>query len=257
MTARRSISHTTPRGVLRGVRAGSGPALVLLHGNGQSWHEFEHVLAEFAQHFDVIAIDMAGQGDSLYRDTALSIEDHADEIRELLRALDVSGAVVAGNSVGAFIAAVLAGDAALVSRVVLIEAQFRTRDWWMAAWPMVEQLFAVPTQSREQVQARREATVTDAEFARWNIDRNKAGTWSLLHGMQAIREHDFAGTLAKVKVPALLLFGAKGPAIEAGDALQAAIAHAARIVVEGAGHFVVADRPHDFVRHIVEFAKRP
>jgi len=257
MTARRSISHTTPRGVLRGVRVGQGQPLVLLHGNGQSWHEFEHVLAEFTQHFDVIAIDIAGQGDSLYRDTALSIEDHAAEVTALLRAEGISGAVVAGNSVGAFIASVLAQDTTLVSRVVLIEAQFRTRDWWLAAWPVVEMLFAIPTQSREQVQARREATVTDAEFARWNIDRNKAGTWSLLHGMQAIREHDFAGSLAKVKMPALLLFGEKGPAIEAGDALQAAIAHAARIVVEGAGHFVVADQPGAFVRHIVEFAKRP
>jgi len=118
-------------------------------------------------------------------------------------------------------------------------------------------LFAIPTQSREQVQARREVTVTDAEFVRWNIDRNKAGTWSLLHGMAAIREHDFAGALAKVKVPALLLFGEKGPAIEAGDGLHQAIAHAARMTVEGAGHFVVADRPSDFVRHIVDFAKRP
>lgn len=257
MTALRSISHQTPRGVLRGVRVGQGQPLVLLHGNGQSWHEFEHVLAEFARDFDVIAIDMAGQGDSLYRDTALSIEDHAAEIKALLRAEGISGAVVAGNSVGAFIAAVLAGDAALVSRVVLIEAQFRTRAWWTAAWPMVEQLFAIPTQSREQVQARRETTVTDAELARWNIDRNKAGTWSLLHGMQAILDHDFAGTLAKVNVPALLLFGAKGPAIEAGDGLQAAIAHAARMTVEGAGHFVVADKPRDFVQAIVEFAKRP
>lgn len=257
MTALHPISHTTARGVLRGVRLGKGQPLVLLHGNGQSWHEFEHVLAEFAQSFDVIALDMAGQGDSLYRETALSIEDHAAEVGELLRALGVSGAVVAGNSVGAFIAAVLASDAALVARVVLIEAQFRTRDWWTAAWPMVEQLFAIPTQSREQVQARREATVTDAELARWNIDRNKAGTWSLLHGMQAICDHDFAASLARVKVPALLLFGAKGPAIQAGDALHQAIPHATRKVIEDAGHFVVADQPAAFVRRIVDFAKQP
>jgi len=242
---------------IHAVRTGRGQPLVLLHGNGQSWHEFAHVLPAFAESFDVIAIDMPGQGDSVRQDTQLSIEAHAKQIGDFLRTLGIQKAIIAGNSIGAFIAANLAADSALVARAVLIEAQFRSRDWWLAAWPMVEQLFAIPTQSREQVQARRIGPVSDGEFARWNIDRNKAGTWSLLHAMAAIRDHDFAESLARVEVPTLLMFGTKGPAIEAADALQAAIPHAARVDVEYAGHFIVADQPQSFVQHIVDFARKP
>jgi pimeloyl-ACP methyl ester carboxylesterase len=257
MSTPEHILGGTQAAPIHAVRAGKGQALVLLHGNGQSWHEFAHVLPDFADRFDTIAIDMPGQGDSVRQDTRLSIEAHAEQIGDFLRALGIGKAIVAGNSIGAFIAAGLAADSALVGRAVLIEAQLRSRDWWLAAWPMVEQLFAIPTQSREQVQARRIAPVSDAELARWNIDRNKAGTWSLLNAMAAIRDHDFPAALARVKVPTLLMFGAKGPAAETADAFKAAIPHAERVDVEEAGHFIVADRPRTFVQHIMDFAEKP
>jgi len=242
-------------GTLHGVRAGKGTPLVLLHGNGQSWHEFAPVLPALSGRFDVVAFDMPGHGDSIASDTRLSIEAFAGAISEGMRELDIARAIVAGSSIGAFIAAVLAAKhAALVAGAIFAEAQLRTPAWWAAAWPVVEQLFAIPTQSREQVEARHVAPVSDAELIRWNIDRNKAGTWSMLNAMWAIREHDLAASLAAVKTPALLMFGAKGPALETADALYAAIPRAGRAVIADAGHFLVADQPDAFVRHILEFA---
>ena len=46
------------------VIAGSGPALVLLHGWPQSWYEWRNVIPALAERFTVVAPDLRGLGDS-------------------------------------------------------------------------------------------------------------------------------------------------------------------------------------------------
>ncbi len=50
--------------ILHYVVAGSGPAVVLLHGWPQTWYEWRHVLPVLAQKYTVIAPDLRGLGDS-------------------------------------------------------------------------------------------------------------------------------------------------------------------------------------------------
>ena len=46
------------------VTAGSGPALVLIHGWPQSWFMWRGIIPTLAQYYRVIAVDMRGLGDS-------------------------------------------------------------------------------------------------------------------------------------------------------------------------------------------------
>jgi pimeloyl-ACP methyl ester carboxylesterase len=46
------------------VTAGTGPAVVLLHGWPQTWWEWRHLIPELAQRYTVIAPDLRGLGDS-------------------------------------------------------------------------------------------------------------------------------------------------------------------------------------------------
>ena len=46
------------------VTAGSGPALVLIHGWPQSWFMWRGIIPALAQYYRVIAVDMRGLGDS-------------------------------------------------------------------------------------------------------------------------------------------------------------------------------------------------
>lgn len=46
------------------VVAGSGPAVVLLHGWPQTWYEWRHVMPALAGRFTVVAPDLRGLGDS-------------------------------------------------------------------------------------------------------------------------------------------------------------------------------------------------
>src|SRR5689334_20890375 len=54
----------TTGATINGVRAGSGPPLLLLHGWPQSLLEWRHVAPLLAQHYTVIATDLRGYGDS-------------------------------------------------------------------------------------------------------------------------------------------------------------------------------------------------
>ena len=46
------------------TRSGAGAPLVLLHGIGLSRHSWDPVIPALAGHFDVIAVDLPGFGDS-------------------------------------------------------------------------------------------------------------------------------------------------------------------------------------------------
>lgn len=244
---------TTSVGRVHYVRAGSGDALLLLHSNGNSVHEWEDVIDDLARSFDVIAVDQPGQGDSDGLVRHLGIDAYADCFVEVLDALVLERVAVAGTSIGGFFAVSLAARYPnRVSRAVVIESQFRDESWWAANWAMVEDLFGIPTQDIDAVSPRFN-TVSDEFLRRWNIDRNKAGTRSLMSTMWAIREYDIKGWAPQVAVPTLLLFGAKGPTISARDEFEAAMPGCEVVVLDNSGHFPMNDEPERFVEALKEF----
>jgi pimeloyl-ACP methyl ester carboxylesterase len=235
------------------VRAGRGPSLLLLHGNGHSWHEFATAFDALAARWDVIAWDMPGHGDSDDVTASPSIEAYAGSLADLIAALGLRRPAVLGSSVGAFIAASHAAGGGEVSAVVLEEMQFRTRDWWLAAWPRVEQMFGQTEQPLEAVQPRFIREV-DAEFLdRWNRERVRTGAAGMVGVMAAIRDFDLAGALAKLDLPCLLLFGAEGPTVDRAEALAAALAGSTAAVVPEAGHFISLDQPAAFAAAVTHF----
>ncbi len=90
----------TELGRVHYVRAGSGHPLILLHSNGNSVHEWEDVLDDLASTFDVIALDQPGQGDSGGLTRHTTIDEYCDSFIEIMDALDVEQAAVAGTSIG-------------------------------------------------------------------------------------------------------------------------------------------------------------
>lgn len=81
-------------------REGRGQALVLLHGLGSSGRDWEYQIPEFARHFDVIAPDFRGSGESDKPRGPYSIADYAEDTWALLDKLDISKAHLVGLSMG-------------------------------------------------------------------------------------------------------------------------------------------------------------
>jgi pimeloyl-ACP methyl ester carboxylesterase len=109
----RTVRHfiDTPSGVIHIATAGSGFPLLLLHQTPRSWNEFRDVIPILAQHFRVIAMDTIGFGDSArLPQQEHSIERWATVAFELLDALDIPQAAIAGHHTGAVTALEMAAS---------------------------------------------------------------------------------------------------------------------------------------------------
>jgi len=85
-------------------RAGSGPALLLLHGITDSSATWEGVAPALADHFTLIAPDLLGHGESATPRGDYSLGAHASGVRDVLTALGIERVTVVGHSLGGGIA---------------------------------------------------------------------------------------------------------------------------------------------------------
>ncbi len=90
------------------VRRGSGRPLLLLHGLGGSWREWEPVLDGLAAEREVVAVDLPGFGETPPLPGKVSIETLADAVARFLEEQDLVSVDVVGGSMGARLALELA-----------------------------------------------------------------------------------------------------------------------------------------------------
>jgi pimeloyl-ACP methyl ester carboxylesterase len=101
-----AVQYVTIHGYRRAyVRAGSGPALLLIHGIGDSSDTWRPVVAQLAEHYTVIAPDLLGHGRSEKPRADYSVAGYANGMRDLLSVLQVERATVVGHSLGGGVAA--------------------------------------------------------------------------------------------------------------------------------------------------------
>jgi pimeloyl-ACP methyl ester carboxylesterase len=87
---------------------GSGPPLLMIHGNNGSMSAFEKNVPYFAEHYTVILADSRSQGKSLDPNHPLTFEMMADDFATLLDVMHIPSAYVIGWSDGGINALLLA-----------------------------------------------------------------------------------------------------------------------------------------------------
>ncbi|WP_338596943.1 alpha/beta hydrolase [Saccharopolyspora sp. SCSIO 74807] len=97
-----------PLGEVNLVDRGAGPALLLLHGNGRTWQDWRPQFQTLTDRLRLIAYDQRGFGQSTLNEDLLSLVQLADDAAEVLNQLGVEHAYVAGISMGAQVAQILA-----------------------------------------------------------------------------------------------------------------------------------------------------
>jgi len=87
------------------LRGGTGTTLVLLHGFGADKDNWNRISRYLTDHFDVLAIDLPGFGNST-SDMNLDYDvlTQVARLNEILNALDIETMHLAGNSMGGYIA---------------------------------------------------------------------------------------------------------------------------------------------------------
>ncbi|RCH67667.1 alpha/beta fold hydrolase [Streptomyces sp. SDr-06] len=103
--------------------AGSGPAVLLLHGFPHTWELWTEVMADLSSRYRVIAPDLRGFGASSRATSGYDASALAEDAAALLAALGATSAAVVGIDAGtppAFLLALRRPD--LVRRLVLMES---------------------------------------------------------------------------------------------------------------------------------------
>lgn len=247
---------------------GSGPDLLLLNGIMMSIAAWDPVAAVLATKYRVIRCDLRGQLLSPGVAPA-AMSGHAQDLIELLDHLGVRDVHVAGTSFGAMAGVLLAaGQPERVRSLTAITATDRVTDgMWMATEQVLR--LARRAASGENTDAVFDAVVPATFSLAWQreqgeaLNRRRAAVASLpsawfagLAGLMAsIRGLDLRETLGEIRCPALVI-GAGDDLMfppEYSQAVAAGIAGAELVMLPGAPHGVVVERPEDVAELIDRF----
>jgi pimeloyl-ACP methyl ester carboxylesterase len=238
-------------------RAGSGPAVVWIHGL-YGVEGDEPFVSRLAERFSVVAPLAQGFSDLDELDGLDSVHDLALHYDDVLEALGIDQALVVGHSFGAMIAAELAAHVPRrVGRLVLI-APFGL---WRDDDP-VEDIFAVPYADMAKllyVDPPEELKDVD-EFA---VDERVEQLISLAQGMTTVAkfvwpipERGLERRLPRISAPTLVVWGADDAVVPRSyaDLFAAAIPDSHVAVIDGAGHMVPLERTEAVSEAIEHFA---
>ncbi len=255
---------------VRYVRAGDGPAVVLLHGFASSIFTWKDVLPRLARNRTVVALDFPGFGES-EQPPALDVGIYPGIVLGLMDCLGIARATLAGNSMGGAVATVLAArHPERVTALVLIDAagfdRARSERPFLlrlagtrAGGALFERL---PVRGRLLRLGLRQvfhdpALVTDERFNEYLAPLLRPGALTSWRSLLASRASSpgMAATLAsKVKAPTLVLWGRddRWIPVEQADRVVAAIPGARKVVLEGCGHVPQEERPEEVLRRLQE-----
>jgi pimeloyl-ACP methyl ester carboxylesterase len=90
--------------VIRYVKGGKGPAIVLLHGWPQDWSEFKGIMPNLAKNFTVVALDLRGIGGSVAESGGFESTTLAEDVHGVASQLSLTNVYVVGHNLGGMVA---------------------------------------------------------------------------------------------------------------------------------------------------------
>ena len=247
-------------------RAGDGPPLVFVHGAASDARFWQPQLAALADEFTVVAWDEPGAGRSSAVPARFGLADYAGCLAELIEALALGPAHVAGISWGGTVVQELyRSRPELVATLVLAD----TYAGWKGS--------LAPEEVRARVAGAYRALAVPAEefdpasaLPGWFAGDPPAQFLPLLEAMaadvrpesmrvalQVMAEADQCDLLPRIAVPTLLIWGeldTRSP-LSVARQFEQAIAGAKLVVIPGAGHASNLERPGLFNDAVREFCR--
>jgi pimeloyl-ACP methyl ester carboxylesterase len=275
-----SLQFRTIHGYRRAFRvAGSGPALLLIHGVGCNSKSWEPVHAKLAQRFTVIAPDLLGHGESDKPHADYSLPAFANGMRDLLAVLGIDRVTVVGHSFGGGVAMQFAYQyPELVERIVLVSAGGVSKDvslaLRLAAMPMGAEALGVLRAPGVLPAIRRVGRAVGAVLGSTRFGRDAADVVEMLDGFEdPAGLAAFARTLRSVvdargqyvtmldrsylvkSVPVQIIWGDDDMIIPVDHAHTAheAMPGSRLDIFENSGHMPFHDHPDRFVEVVERF----
>ncbi|MEO6678259.1 MAG: alpha/beta hydrolase [Pseudomonas sp.] len=262
-------------GVTMHVRVGGkGPAVVLLHGFGDTGDMWAPLAADLAKDHTVVVPDLRGMGLSSIPDSGFDKKTQAGDIRGVLAALGIEHSVVIGHDIGTMVAFAYATRyPQLTDRLVVMDAPVPGIPPWndIVRSPMLWHFdFGGP--DAERLVAGRERIYLDRfwnEFAGdpAKVDEATRQHYAKLYArpgamhaafaqFRSIRQDavdNEASMKTRLPMPVLAIGGEKSFGNNEAIVMRNAADKVTEVVIPGAGHWLMEEAPTPTIRAIRDF----
>lgn len=257
------------------LTAGSGPALILLHGYAESSLMWRPIIPVLAGRFTVIAPDLPGIGDSDIPTNGLDMKSAAVRIHALVRSLNVQKAEVVGHDIGLMVAYAYAAQfPAEVTKLVLMDAFLPGVGGWEAIYddPGIWHFrFNGPTpealvRGRERtyfeyfwndLAADKTHSIPKADRKPYTEAYSRPGRmhagWAYFVSFQKAAKDFEQLSQTKLTMPVLTIGGDKSLGEALGQQAKLVATNVTVVVLKNAGHWVTEEQPKQTIDALVKF----
>lgn len=226
-----------------GSQTGDGPDLVLLHGLAGSSGWWERNIPALSVDYRVTAIDLPGFGSS-HPDARLILDELPARLAGFLGGLGIERTHVIGHSMGGLVAGGLAADhPERVDRLVLVDAGFLSLD------PTLRHRITGPLRTLPWTSP----TILPVMLR----DLARAGPLRMVRATSEVLRNDWHDKLPAIAAPTLVIWGEHDrvchPRI--GSQIAATVPGAKLVVIPGAGHNPMWEKPAAFDREVLAFLR--
>lgn len=251
-------------------RMGSGPPVLLLHGITTYSFLWRNIAPQLAEHYDVIAVDLLGCGDSdKPLDVSYSLESHARRFDLFLDGLGFPKVHVVGHDLGGGIGQIMAAKypTRLATLSLVNSVSF---DFWPVQpivamrTPVIRQLLmamldwgAFRAVVKRGVYHKERVTQELMELF-FKPMRTSEGRKGFLHFAQSLDNANLtsiAFALSKLEIPTLILRGDADLYLGASNSekLHATVPGSRLARIATAGHFIQEDEPEWVIAQLLGF----
>ena len=255
---------------------GRGPAVLMLHGYGETGDMWEPLAAEMAKDHTVIVPDLRGMGLSSHPQTGYDKKTQASDIAEVLRVLKIESIDLVTHDIGNMVGfAFAAQHPAQVSRFVLIDAPVPGVGPWEEVLknPLLWH-FRFGGPDMERLVAGRERIYLDRFWNEFSADPTRfdeasrehyAALYALPGAMHsgfaqfaafdqdAVDNKAFLATSGKLSMPVLAIGGEKSFGLQMASVMRFAATDVAEGVVPDSGHWIMEENPAATIKLVTEF----
>lgn len=230
------------------MRRGKGVPLVLVHGfplDSTSWNE---IIPFLEDNFDLILPDLRGFGQSAVITSHYTVSDMADDLAGLLNQLGIEKTMVAGHSMGGYVALAFAkkyphrmNGLGLISSQAAADTPERRDGRYKTAADVTRQGVGVVV---EAMTPKLSADMRVQAFVRSVIERQAVD--GVIGALKAMAEReDFMPILSSFSFPLLLLHGDADVLIpiDRSKEIKTVVPSAKFVELKGAGHMPMMEFP--------------
>jgi pimeloyl-ACP methyl ester carboxylesterase len=258
---------------------GKGPAVVLLHGFGDTGDMWAPLAADLVRDHTVIVPDLRGMGLSAHPDTGYTKKNQATDIAGVMDALKVRTADLVTHDIGNMVGYALAAQyRTRISRWVVIDAPLPgIGDWDNIIRSPLLWHFNFRGPDEERLVQGRERIYLDRFYNELSADPKKideatrehyAELYARPHAMHdafeqfgafnqdAIDNRALLATGGKLKMPILALGAEKSFGLGMAEVLRFVASNVTAGIVPDSGHWIMEENPQATVRLVTEFLRK-